>query len=145
MYKVILLPTDGSEFCERAIRHGVELAKLVQAKVVGITVTLPLHTAMPLSLIPKTLLGTIQAETAKMANEKLAVVQQLAQAAGVKAELVRESNDHIWQAILQTASAKGCDLIVMASHARPGVSGLILGSQTHKVLTHSPIPVLVVR
>ena len=57
MYKCILLPTDGTEFCERAIRHGIGLAKLVQAKVVGVTVTQPLHSAVPRSLIPKNLAG----------------------------------------------------------------------------------------
>jgi nucleotide-binding universal stress UspA family protein len=58
---------------------------------------------------------------------------------------VRKSNDHAWEAIIDTAKEKACDLIVMASHGRRGVSGVVLGSQTHKVLTHSAIPVLVVR
>ena len=57
MYKSILLPTDGTEFCERAIQHGIDLAKLVQAKIVGVTVTQPLHSAVPRSLIPKNLAG----------------------------------------------------------------------------------------
>jgi len=145
MYKHILLPTDGTEFCERAIRHGIDLAKLVQAKVVGVTVTLPLHSALPRSLIPKNLAGIIHAETVKLADEKLAVVQTLAQEAGVQVETVRQSNDHPWEAIVRTAKDKECDLIVMASRGRRGVSALILGSQTQKVLTHSTIPVLVVR
>ena len=76
MYKRILLPTDGTEFCERAIRHGIGLAKLVQAKVVGVTVTQPLHSAMPRSLIPKNLAGIIHGETVKAADEKLAVVRK---------------------------------------------------------------------
>ena len=145
MYKRILLPTDGTEFCERALQHGIDLAKLVQATVVGVTVTQPVHSALPFSLVPKTLLGTIQAEIAKMANEKLSVIERLAKTAGVQAELVRKSNDHAWEAIIDTAKEKACDLIVMASHGRRGVSGVVLGSQTHKVLTHSAIPVLVVR
>ena len=145
MYKHILLPTDGTEFCERAIRHGIDLAKLVQAKVVGVTVTLPLHSALPRSLIPKNLAGIIHAETVKLADEKLAVVQTLAQEAGVQVETVRQSNDHPWEEIVRTAKDKECDLIVMASRGRRGVSALILGSQTQKVLTHSTIPVLVVR
>jgi nucleotide-binding universal stress UspA family protein len=145
MYKRILLPTDGTEFCERALRHGIDLAKIVQATVVGVTVTQPVHSALPLSLVPKTLLGTIQAEIAKMANEKLSAIDRLAQAAGVPAELLRKSNDHPWEAIIDAAKEKGCDLIVMASHGRKGVPGVLLGSQTQKVLTHSAIPVLVVR
>jgi nucleotide-binding universal stress UspA family protein len=63
MYKRILLPTDGTEFCERAIRHGVDLAKIVGAKVVGVTVTQPLHSAVPRSVIPKNLAGIIHSET----------------------------------------------------------------------------------
>ena len=70
MYKCILLPTDGTEFCERAIRHGIALAKLVQAKVVGVTVTQPLHSAVPRSLIPKNLAGVIHGETVKARRRK---------------------------------------------------------------------------
>lgn len=90
-------------------------------------------------------MGTIQAEIAKMANEKLSLIEKLADAAGVQAELVRKSSDHPWEAIIDTAKDKACDLIVMASQARRGVSGFLLGSQTQKVLTHSSVPVLVVR
>jgi len=145
MYKCILLPTDGTEYCERAIRHGVALAKLMQAKVVGLTVTLPIHSAVPRSFIPKNLAGVIHSETVKMAEEKLAVVQRHAEAAGVAFETVRQSNDHPWEAILATAKDKACDLIVMASHGRRGVAAVVLGSETQKVLTHSRIPVLVIR
>jgi nucleotide-binding universal stress UspA family protein len=145
MYKRILLPTDGTEFCERAIRHGIDLAKFVGAKVVGVTVTQPLHSAVPRSVIPKNLAGIIHSETVKLAEERLAVVERLAQAAGVEAENVRQSNDHPWEAILKTVKDEQCDLIVMASHGRRGVSAFVLGSETQKVLTHSTIPVLVVR
>ena len=145
MYKCILLPTDGTEFCERAIRHGIDLAKLVQAKVIGVTVTQPLHSGVPRSLIPKNLAGIIHSETVKLADEKLATIEKLAQAAGVQVENVRKSNDHPWEAIVHTATEKQCDLIVMASHGRRGISGFVLGSETQKVLTHSTIPVLVVR
>jgi nucleotide-binding universal stress UspA family protein len=145
MYKRILLPTDGTEFCKRAIRHGIDLAKLLSATVVGVTVTQPLHSSMPRSLIPKNLAGIIHSETVKLADEKLAVINDAAQAAGVQVELVRHSNDHPWEAIVQTAKDKQCDLIVMASHGRRGVSALVLGSETQKVLTHSDLPMLVVR
>ena len=77
MYKRILLPTDGTDFCERAIRHGIGLAKLTQAKVVGVTVTQPLHSAVPRSFIPKNLAGIIHTETVKLADEKLAVSKGL--------------------------------------------------------------------
>jgi nucleotide-binding universal stress UspA family protein len=145
MYKVILIPTDGTEFCQRAIEHGVQLAKLVQAKVVGLTVTLPLHTGTPRSMIPDSVAGMIQAETVKIGEENLAAVKAAAKAAGVEVETIRKSQDHPWEAIVHTAKDLGCDLIVMASHGRGGVSAMVLGSQTQKVLTHSTIPVLVVR
>ncbi len=145
MYKCILLPTDGTEFCQRAIRHGIALAKLVGAKVVGVTVTQPLHSALPRSLIPKNLAGVIHGETVKAADDKLAVVEMLAREAGVQVETVRLSNDHPWEAIVEAAKDKGCDMIVMASHGRRGVSAVVLGSETQKVLTHSTVPVLVVR
>lgn len=145
MYKKILIPTDGSEFCERAVRHGVDLAKLVSAKVVAVTVSQPLHTAIPRELIPQNLLNTVEGEITKLANEKLASVERAAKAAGVPIETVRASRDHPWEAIVQVAKDKGCDLIVMASHGRRGVSAMILGSETQKVLVHSNVPVLVVR
>jgi nucleotide-binding universal stress UspA family protein len=145
MYKRILLPTDGSEFCERAIRHGAELAKRLGASVVGVTVTPPLHSAVPSSFIPKDLGGVIHSETVKLADENLSAVRKAAEAAGVPAELERVSNDHPWQGIVDTAQDKNCDLIVMASHGRRGVAAVVLGSETQKVLTHSKIPVLVVR
>lgn len=145
MYNCILIPTDGTEFCERAVRHGIQLAKLLQAKVVGLTVTMPIHSALPHALIPKSLAGAIHSETAKAADEKLSVIQALATEAGVAVETLRASSDHPWQAIVDTAKDKHCDLIVMASHGRRGVSALVLGSETQKVLTHSPVPVLVVR
>ena len=145
MYKRILLPTDGTEFCERAIQHGVDLAKRLGASVVGVTVTQPLHSAVPRSFIPKNLAGIIHNETAKLADEKLCTVRKTAEAAAVQAELERVSNDHPWQGIVDTAQDKNCDLIVMASHGRRGLAGIVLGSETHKVLTHSKIPVLVIR
>ena len=145
MFKCILIPTNGREFCERAIRRGVDLAKLLQAKVIGMTVTQPLHTGTPRAMIPASVASMIHAETVKQAAEKLNVIEEAAKAAGVTIETVREVNDHPWEAIVNTAKAKGCDLIVMASHGRRGASALILGSETQKVLTHSSIPVLVVR
>lgn len=145
MYNRILLPTDGTELCERAIRHGIALAKLAQAKVIGVTVTMPLHSAVPRSFIPKDLAGIIHSETVKIADERLVVIRRLAEIEGVGSEIFRRSNDHPWEAILQTAKDKQCDLIVMASHGRRGVSAMVLGSETHKVLTHSTLPVLVVQ
>ncbi len=145
MFKCILIPTDGSEFCERAIRQGVALAKLTGAKVVGVTVTQPLHTGTPRSIIPAHLASVIHSESEKLAFEKLADLEKAAKAEGVPVETLREINDHPWEGIIHAAKTKGADLIVMASHGRSGISGVLIGSETHKVLTHSTMPVLVVR
>ncbi len=145
MYKCILIPTDGSVFCQKAIEQGVRLAREHHAKVVGVTVTAPLHTATPRALIPAHLASVIHQESEKLAKEHLAAVETAAKAAGVAVETMRVSQDHPWEGILAAAAQKGCDLIVMASHGRSGVSALLLGSETTKVLTHSTIPVLVVR
>ena len=145
MYKSILVPTDGTEFCQRAIKQAVSLAKLTGARIVGVTVTFPLHSGTPRVLIPDNLKAVIHDETVKAANEKLAAVVSAATAAGVSVETVRKSHDHPWEGIVEAAKEKGCDLIVMASHGRRGVSAMVLGSETQKVLTHSQVPVLVVR
>lgn len=145
MHKRVLIPTDGTEFCVRAIRYGVSIAKLSGAKIVGVNVTPPLHTGTPRALIPENLRGIIHDETVKWAKEKLAAVEREAKAAGLEVETVHVSDDHPWEGIVRTATDKGCDLIVMASHGRRGASAMLLGSETQKVLTHSQIPVLVVR
>ena len=145
MFKCILIPTDGTEFCQRAIAKGVELAKLTGARIVGVTVMQPLHSATPEALIPAQIAAIIKGETAKLATEKLAAVEAAAKAAGIAVETVRETGDHPWEAILRAAKKHGADVIVMASHGRRGVSAMVLGSETQKVLTHSTIPVLVVR
>ena len=145
MFKCILIPTDGTEFCQRAIAMGIDLAKLTGARIVGVTVMQPLHSATPEALIPAQIASMIKGETAKLAAEKLAAVEAAAKTAGIAVETVRENGDHPWEAILRAAKKHGADVIVMASHGRRGVAAMVLGSETQKVLTHSTIPVLVVR
>ena len=79
------------------------------------------------------------------ANRNLAVLEKAAKDAGVPCETLCEIADHPYEAIIRIAEKRGCDLIMMASHGRRGVKGLLLGSETQKVLTHSLIPVLVHR
>jgi nucleotide-binding universal stress UspA family protein len=79
------------------------------------------------------------------AEKTLGAVAKAAQAAGVACETVQVAHEHPYRAILDTAESKGCDLIVMASHGRHGISAIVLGSETVKVLTHCKIPVLVHR
>ena len=79
------------------------------------------------------------------AAKALAGVAAAAQSAGVPCETRHVEHEHVYQAIIETAASNGCDLILMASHGRRGVSAIVLGSETVKVLTHSKIPVLVYR
>lgn len=143
MYKCILLPTDGSDLSMRAISHGVRLAKSLNAKLIGLTVTRPWHlvTADPAELTDTE--ETYQKHVNAIATERLSAIEKAAAEAAVPCEVVHSSRDHPYEAIIETARDKGCDLILMASHGRSGVKALVLGSETHKVLTYSSIPVLV--
>jgi nucleotide-binding universal stress UspA family protein len=142
MYKNILIPTDGSELAGRAVTHGAHLAKCLGAKVTVLTVTTPYHIfTMETKMVedtPADYAKDAQAEAAKL----LASAGETAKAGGVACDTVQVEHEHVFQAIIDTAKSKGCDLIVMASHGRRGVSAIVLGSVTVKVLTHSRIPVL---
>ena len=146
MYKHILVPTDGSELSLKAAKAAAGLAKTLDAKVTAVYV-------IPSYMPPLQTEGTIlysedvtpqkyKAATEKSARAALGKVEKTA---GVKVDKIFLTNDQPWQGIIDTAKARKCDLIVMASHGRKGLSGLIIGSETNKVLTHSKTPVLVCR
>jgi nucleotide-binding universal stress UspA family protein len=145
MYKTILVATDGTDFCNRAIEQAVRLGQAFGAKVIGITVVQPLHTGTPQGILPENLVATVTEQQDKIASESLKSFVQSAQAGKVVFETVKQKDDHPWEAILRTAKQKGCDLVVMASHGRRGIGALVLGSETQKVLTHATMPVLVVK
>jgi nucleotide-binding universal stress UspA family protein len=145
MYKHILIPTDGSELSEQAINYGVDLATSANAKVTGIAVSTPFHIY---SVEPGPPIDNLESYTARMSTAAaswLAYVKDVAAAAGVSCEVVHAQHENPYQAIIDTATNRGCDLIVMASHGRRGISAIVLGSETVNVLTHSTIPVLVYR
>ena len=145
MYTSMLIPTDGSELAGKALRHGIELAKRIGAKATVLTVLPPFHTfTTDIEMIEDTP-ARYQARMQKHAEKTLGAAAQAAQAAGVACETVQVEHEHPYRAIVDIAESKGCDLIVMASHGRHGVSALVLGSETVKVLTHCKIPVLVHR
>ncbi len=140
MFKNILMPTDGSEHSERAIARGVELAKLCGAKVTGIHVVPHYHrSANP----------AVQKQVEELARARAAnfleSVKKTATAAGVSCETVVATNDHPYDAIVNTANEHGCDLIVMTSRYRPGLVSLIMGSESDRVLHRASIPVLTFR
>jgi nucleotide-binding universal stress UspA family protein len=145
MYKHILLPTDGSVLSQSAVQYGISLAKSVGAKITGITVTEPFHVfAVDTEMLTDTP-ESYKHRVKKRATKYLAHMKDAAADAGVNCEGVEVEHEHPYQAIIETAKGKGCDLIVMASHGRRGISAIVLGSETVKVLTHSSIPVLVYR
>jgi nucleotide-binding universal stress UspA family protein len=146
MYRHILIPTDGSELAQRAVEHGLALAKAVGAKASALIVE---HSFNVFS-VPESKIYSMPKEFAAYnehikahATKVLDSVAQTAKAAGVACETIQLVDDHPYEGIIKTATKKGCDLIVMASHGRSGISGLVLGSVTIKVLTHTKIPVLV--
>jgi nucleotide-binding universal stress UspA family protein len=145
MFKHILIPTDGSDLSRKAVLYGVRLAKESGAKVTGLTVAEPYRVAtMDTILIPVDE-GDYEEQSRVLSEKAMEQVKMAAQAAGVPCETVREVNDQPYRAIIDAAQALQCDLIVMSSHGRRGISALLLGSETAKVLTHSTIPVLVYR
>jgi nucleotide-binding universal stress UspA family protein len=145
MYKHILIPTDGSDLSRKAIRHGVALAKAVGAKTTVITVSTPFHI---LASDPAAITDTAASYAKRMAETSakyLSVAKDAAASSGVVCDGVHVEDEHPYRAIIDAAKQKGCDLIVMASHGRRGISAVVLGSETVKVLTHSTTPVLVCR
>ena len=148
MYKKILLPIDGSDIARAAALDGVTLAASEGARAVGMFVTDPYQIIftfpgdVPVAYPSK---KEYEADVNRIANEHLQAVADAAAKAGVKWSQLVVSAKLPDQAIVDTAKAQKCDLIVMGSHGRGGLGQLLLGSVTHKVLTHCHIPVLVHR
>jgi nucleotide-binding universal stress UspA family protein len=145
MYTHILIPTDGSELAGKAVLAGIALAKRIGAKVTALTVLLPFHVFTTDTQMLEDTPAQYKIRMQENAKKTLGAVASAAKAAGVACETVQVEREHPYQAIIDTAASKGCDLIVMASHGRHGISAIVLGSETVKVLTHSTIPVLVHR
>jgi nucleotide-binding universal stress UspA family protein len=146
MYRHILIATDGSVLAEKGVAHGLSLAKSVGAKVTALIVEAPFNVFdVRESRVRQMSEAFAQhAELTKQyAANVLNHVADSAKAAGVPCQTVQVEHDHPYQAIITTAKDKGCDLIVMASHGRSGISAVLLGSVTNKVLTHTNIPVRV--
>jgi nucleotide-binding universal stress UspA family protein len=145
MYKHILIPTDGSELSESAILKGVALAKSMNAKVTGVTVSAPFHAVAVEPLMVTDTPAQYKKDCEALAAKYLGAIEKAAKTTGLQYEGMHVVHDQPYEAIIGAAADKGCDLIVMASHGRRGVKALVLGSETTKVLTHSKIPVLVLR
>jgi nucleotide-binding universal stress UspA family protein len=145
MFQQILLPTDGSDLSERAVLAGLSFAKEIGAQVIGLTVRPEFHTFTYNADMIEDTEAEFDSSTEQQATKILAFIGDAARSAGVQCSLVQSVSDDPYEAILQTAKERKCDLIIMASHGRRGVKAVLLGSETQKVLVHSDIPVLVYR
>lgn len=148
LYQHILVPTDGSTLSKKAIKSAVRLAAALGARVTGAFIIPPMVSPMyteGMMYMPAIAPARQRAAAKKAGAKALAEVEIMAKVAGVPYGSVLLAADTPWEGVLKAAKSKRCDLIVMASHGRRGLSGLLLGSETTKVLTHSKIPVLVCR
>ena len=141
MYKHILIPTDGSALSEMAIQQGIALAKTLPARVTAMTVSLPFRAYAVDPVMLTDTPAQYEQDCEALAEKYLGVAKAAAVVAGISCETVHVWAAHPYEAIIDTARKAGSDLIFMASHGRKGVSTLVLGSETGKVLTHSKIPV----
>jgi nucleotide-binding universal stress UspA family protein len=148
MYDHILVPTDGSKLSGRAAKAAVGIARATGARITAFHVIAPY---MPPSgdammyYVDGLSVEEYEKAAAAQAERALAQVKKAAVAAGVPCATLSKTAPQPWAAIIAAARSRKCDLIVMASHGRRGIAGLILGSETAKVLTHSKTPVLVCR
>ncbi|PWW44543.1 universal stress protein [Melaminivora alkalimesophila] len=147
MYQRILIATDGSDLSEKAVHDGLELARLCGASVVALKVVprYPRSYFEGGAAVDPAEVKRIEAQWSEAAQGLVNEVKQRGKAAGVAVKAVVVKSDLIAEAILAAAKKHECDLIVMASHGRKGLKRLLLGSETQHVLTHSHIPVLVLR
>jgi nucleotide-binding universal stress UspA family protein len=144
MFKRIVIPTDGSDITNKAVATAVEMAKLHGAQLFAISVKEPFPYSAVSEMQPTPPQEFFDAQE-RIASARLKIVTGAAQAAGVACEAHSVEALHPWEAIIEHAKDKQADLVIMASHGRRGVQALLLGSETQKLLTHSTIPVLVVR
>ncbi|CAE6739168.1 universal stress protein [Paraburkholderia haematera] len=145
MFKHLLVPTDGSALSVAAIQMTVALAVENGGKVTGLHVIPEFHMlAYGTEMIADNEERIIQTARQR-ADDYLEVIKKAAAQAGVECNTVAVSRAHPYEAIISVATEQHCDLIVMASHGRSGMRAFLLGSETQKVLTHSQIPILVVR
>lgn len=148
MYKHILVPTDGSRLSAKAVKAAATLAKQFGARLTGLYVIPPYVPPMygeAAIYVPEISPKRYKELSEKEAAKALEVVEREAKSAAVACKTAWVTDDQPWEGIVKAARSKKCDLIVMASHGRRGLSGLLLGSETTKVLTHSKVPVLVCR
>jgi nucleotide-binding universal stress UspA family protein len=147
MFKHILVPTDGSTLSLRAAKNAVRLAKVHGARITAFYAAPDYHPNiagdyMPANFVP---LSVFEKQIKITADKYLDQVKKLAAVGGVACSGMYASSDSPYKAIIKAAKERKCDLIFMASHGRSGIAGMLIGSETQKVLTHCKLPVLVYR
>ncbi len=145
MYQHMLVPTDGTELSKQAIVQAFDVAKQLGVRVSVLRVSGKPVNLVFMGLDLTALPDDIRARITQEIEAHFSWVKEQAAKAGVDCETVRVESEHPWQGILETAKARGCDVIAMASHGRSGMSAKLIGSETQKVLVHSHVPVLVLR
>ena len=144
MFKRILVPTDGSDITQKAVDTAIALAKSVGAQIYTISVKEPFPYSAISEMQPTPPQEFFDAQE-RIAAKRVASVVAAAKAAGLDCQAHTVEALHPWEAIIDHARQQDCDLVVMASHGRRGVTAMLLGSETQKVLTHTKVPVLIVR
>jgi len=145
MFKSILIPTDGSNLSDKAVRQGLALARALGSKVVALHVTAPFHVLAATAAAVTATRQQCEQNAAAFNKEVFDRVAAVAREQNVTCTCVSRTGEHVWQEIIMGAEANGCDAICMASHGRRGLAGMMLGSETAKVLTHTKISVVVLR
>ncbi len=147
MYARILVATDGSDLSNKAVVSAIDLAAACKAGLVALQVVPP----YPISYFEGGIamdgaeIQRIETLWADKAKTNVDAIARTALAKGVKTQAVTSRSDVVSNAVIAAAQKHGCDLIVMASHGRRGITRLLLGSETQQVLTHASTAVLVVR
>jgi nucleotide-binding universal stress UspA family protein len=145
MYKHILIATDGFEIANKAMAHGIELAKSLGAQLTAVTVTEPYEAVVVVETMVLILPADYKKQCVESAAKILSVVTSAAEAAGIECDALHQQNRWPYEGVIEAAEKVGADLIVLGSHGRRGRAGLLLGSQAIKLLTHTKVPTLVVR
>ena len=148
-YKHIMLPVDGSELSRKAEKECIAFAKSTKAKVTAIHVVSHFHLHYQPWATPKSVHAKIEKEHEEeamaIAQKMISAVTKRVKGDGVECDGLVVVGDHPYEEIISNAENRKCDLIMMASHGLKGLTAVLLGSETVKVLTHTKIPVLVVR
>jgi nucleotide-binding universal stress UspA family protein len=145
VFQHILLPSDGSAACLAAAGACIRFAAEVGARVTAVHVEQPVRMFTYEPQVTEHAHEEYRRMRAQHARNCLEPIEKLASAAKVACTTIVTDADEPWEGILKTAHERHCDMIMMASHGHRGVRALLLGSQTHKLLTHSAIPVMVYR